>query len=231
MKKLLPILTIIILATSCSPKIGNQVKNLTGDKISDNFIKAIGGEKKLKEVKTITMIAVAKIQGIELQIESYRKAPDKMVVKMKSPQGTMTRILNGEKAFVITPNGNQPITGIDLEALKEEATIFPELYRERFGHKLEYIGIEKVNEREMYKVKVLMPNGNSRFQFYDKETNLLNKMIDELGTESYYDEYKEINGVKMPHLNKLVSPQGTLNFKIKELKINPEFEDEMFEIK
>ena len=217
--------------TTCSPKFSNKIESLTGDKISDNFIKAIGGEKKLKEVKTMVMIAVVQTQGIEFELESYRKAPDKMVLTMKSNQGTMTRILNGEKAVVITSNGNEPITGNDLKALQEEATIFPELYRKKFGHKLEYLGIEKVNERDMYKVKLFLPNGNSRLKFYDKETDLLKKVIDEEGRELFYNEYNEVKGVRTPHLNKMISPTGILKFKITEVKINPVLENEMFEIK
>lgn len=221
---------IIIFLVICSSKNIAYAQKLTGDKISKNFIKVIGGKKKLKQVKTMSMIATAQIQGIELQIESYRKAPNKMVVRMKSPQGTITRILNGDRAVVVTPNGNQEIKGIDLDALKEEATIFPELYKDEFEYEFKFIGIENINGRETYKVKVLQPSGIFRFQFYDKETSLLNKMIDEIGNESYYEDYREIDGVKIPYTNKLVTPQGTLNFRIKEITINPQFDKGMFEL-
>lgn len=231
MRKLFPFLTIILLITACTPKIGNKVETLTGDKIVDNYVNALGGEKKLKEVKTMTMIAVTKIQDIELQIESYRKAPDKMVVKMISPNGTMTRILNGEEAYAISPAGSKQITGIDLAALKEEATIFPELYKEKFGYTREYLGIEKVDEKETHKVKISMPDGKTRTHFFDKETNLLTKMIDESGASSYYGDYKSIEGVMVPHSNKLVGPYSTAEFKIKEIEINPVFEEGMFEFK
>lgn len=60
MKKLILIVTICI--TSCTAKFGHKTELLTGEKIFEDFVKAMGGEKKLRSVKTMTMIQVAQIQ-------------------------------------------------------------------------------------------------------------------------------------------------------------------------
>ena len=231
MHKLISLLLVVSTLLSCSHKLTKKNDELTGDKISENFINAIGGKENLLKVKTLKMIAEAEVQGNLFMIESYKIAPDKMLVKMELKQGTLTRILNGKKAFAYNEHGKIPITGIDLEALIEEATIFPELYRDKFGHKLEYSGIERINDKELYRVKVTQPNGQHRVEFFDKETGLLYMMIDELGSKSYYDNYKEIGGVKFPHKNKLVDSGVTVYMYVEEIEINPELDEDMFKLK
>lgn len=228
-QKIALFLSLVLSLSACSPKVGSKTQSLTGNSIVEECIKAMGGKKNLLKVKRMTMIAVVEVQGMEFQIESYREAPDKMTVKMKSPEGTLTRILNGTEAFVIDPNGNTPITGLDLNNLKEEASIFPELYHEKFGHQLAYVGTEKVGEREAHKVKITLPDGTQKFQLYDKETKLLIKLLDEFGSESFYNNYKKVEGVNIPHTNKLVSEGGELDFNIVAIQINPVYEADMFQ--
>lgn len=228
MKKLITFLILIVSFSSCTPKIGNKTEILTGENIIEDYIEALGGRKNLLKVKTMTMIAVVEVQGVEFQIESYREAPNKMTVKMKSLQGTLTRTLNGDEAFVIDANGNIPITGLDLNNLKEEATIFPVLYHQKFGHQLEYVGLEKVGMLEAHKVKITLSDGTEKYEFFDQETKLLVKLMDEFGSESYFSNYKEIQGVKIPHTGQLVNEGGALDLDIIAVQINPVYEEDLF---
>jgi len=67
------------LIVSCSTKKGIDPINITGNQISDAYVKAIGGEKRLRKVKTMRMLIVSEIEGGEFEIESFTKAPDKLL--------------------------------------------------------------------------------------------------------------------------------------------------------
>jgi zinc protease len=224
---------IFILATiciySCTAKL-SKMGLQTGEQISQNCIKARGGEENLKAVKTITIITEAQMGGgTVLKTERNIIAPDKLIEKMESPRGTLTIIINGEKSAVIPSQIALPEG--DIKYFKEEATIFPELYSIKLGHKLEYLGTEIVNNRKMNKVKVLYANGKEKINFYDDETKLLSKVIDNTGIVYCYDDYRVVKGIKFPYSNKTVRGQDTISsIKVKEITVNPVFEEKMFKI-
>ena len=230
MIKHLPLLFIMLNIISCQTIRKQTSTPLSGEQISERFIDAVGGRKKLSAVTTAKMHATYYLNMGALKFESYRKAPDKMMLYTYFANEKITTILNGDQAYFITSEGKKEITGQELANLQEEALIFPELYLKELCRKLEYLGIEKLEGKNMHKVKTYYKNGQERTHFYDVETALLKKVIvsDELIYQ--YGDYKQVDGIFIPHDNQFTQYDETFRVTIDEISYNLELDEKLFEL-
>jgi hypothetical protein len=229
MKRLVGFICGMVIIASCTISSKTKGKNLNGDQIVENFIEARGGIDKLQDVKTLKMIIEA--PEIKFIAESYRRKPDKVVDIMKYPNWEIKMVLNGKKAISKNPNGTESIQqAVTLRNMHDEALIFPELYRKKLGYIQEYIGLEKINGKDYYKVKVVLPDSAKHIEYYDIQTDLLYKLIDEFELETIFEEYQEIDGIKFLKYFKAVNTKETIHFIVKELTINPELDEKIFSI-
>ncbi len=76
------------------------------------------------------------------------------------------------------------------------------------GSKVELVGMEKVDNRDTYKLKVTMKNGNAFHVFVDAQTFLETKMegqprrLDGVNhpVEIYFSDYRQVSGIRIPFL-------------------------------
>jgi predicted Zn-dependent peptidase len=207
---------------------------MTAEQVVTNYLNAIGGEKKLKKVKDATIQASSSMQGMTINIDYHYKAPDKLHFQVGSGAMIFVKnIYNNGKAVTISPMNNEtkPVEGDELQAMKEQALIFPEMYYAQLGYKLELAGIEeRTGGKKCYKVIVFKGDENKDTDYYDMETGL--KMRSEAKTAvAEFSDYKDVEGILYPHVFTVSMGEQNLKFNVDVVKWNSKLKDDLFEIK
>lgn len=201
--------------------------------VNKAFITAMGGEKALLKIKDITMMATSSMQGMTIGFDTYRKAPDKYLMKIGAGEMVFQQIAyDGTTAKMVSPMGgeNKTLEGKELEDMKFEAMMNIELQYEKLGIKLVLEGIEEINDVETYRVLITYPTGKETTRFFDVNNGLLVREISDQGIGEFSD-YREVNGVKFPYsISQQMGPQ-TIKLSVLSIKINSKLKDELFSIK
>ncbi|PKP04354.1 MAG: peptidase M16 [Bacteroidetes bacterium HGW-Bacteroidetes-9] len=206
---------------------------LTAEAVNKAYISAIGGEKALLKIKDITMMASTSMQGMTIGFDIYRKAPDKYMMKIGAGDMVFQQMAyDGTTAKLVSPMGgeNKTLEGKELEDMKYESVLNPELQYEKMGIKLKLEGIEVVNEAETYRVLVTYPTGKETTRFFDVKSGLLVRESGDQGISEFAD-YREVNGVKFPFMiSQQMGPQ-TMKLNVLSVKLNSKLKDEIFTLK
>ncbi len=187
--------------------------------VLDGYIKAVGGDKAVKAVKTIYTKSTASVQGTTLELTSKVSADHKQFVEMKvMGMSMMKQVVNDKAAYVSQQGQKQDITGDKLKEMQESAVPFEELAM-LANKDVKLTAIESVNGADAYVIK----NGTDSY-LYDVKTGFKVAEIhgDEKGEQkqtTYYSDYKAVKGVKIP-FKVLMNVGFELDLTIVEAKVN-----------
>ncbi|MFY7787876.1 MAG: hypothetical protein ACOVQA_08390, partial [Thermoflexibacteraceae bacterium] len=192
-------------------------------------INAIGGKDKVAAVKTIRATAKGKMNamGMDLEITNVlsKKAPNKSASTQQTPMGEMKQVFDGQKAYVNSPMGNKVLEGVSVETMKILASPIPEMAFMEQNYELKVSNLVKVGSEEAY--EVIIKSGEAQIkQYYSKATGLKIKEIIG-GNAVEYGDYKDVGGLKLPHLWKAETPMGALEMQAV-WEINPNLSDDLF---
>jgi zinc protease len=210
---------------------------LTAKDVIDKYISAIGGAEKIYGITDRITIMKGTVQGVKITITSYQKAPNKLKQKIKAGSNEQVIIFNGEKGIMEMAGEKREITGSELEKLKYESTLTLLTDLEYYGIRLNLAGIEKVNDKNAYKVIMTLPSGIKWTQYYDvksglklKEEKYINSPTGLLLQEITYSDYKETEGILFPY--KITQSIGfqTMEFTVSSIKMNTGIADREFEL-
>lgn len=206
---------------------------ITAEGINKAYVESIGGEKALGKIKDITINATTNMQGMTIGFDIFRKAPNKYIMKLGTGEMVFQQVIfDGSEAVVKSPmgGGNQKIEGEELENLKYESILNPELKYPEIGVKLHLDGIETLNGVEAYKMTLTKPNGKTAVRYFDTSSNLLIKESTDQGFIEY-DDYRMVNKVKFPFkIKQTIGPQ-LIELNVLSIKVNSGLKDEMFSVK
>jgi predicted Zn-dependent peptidase len=209
-------------------------EGLTAQNVIDDYITARGGKENMEKINDITSSATASIQGMELKIKAFKKAPNKICVETyMGPNLLSKQVCDGVAAKVSSPQGEQILEGELLDQMKYDAILFPELEYQKEGYSLELMGAEDLEGEQTYKVKVTNPAGKEQILFFSKNTGLIVKETSSTpqgSAISLMHEYTEINGVKFPSkVSQSMGPQ-MIEIIVDEIEVNKGIDDSKFEI-
>jgi hypothetical protein len=195
---------------------------VTAKTVLDNYIKAIGGEKAVLAVKSLSTIATGEIQGTALEMTSKTTSSNKLVIEMKAMGMTMMKQVVNEKGAYVTQQGQRKdLDGDKLAEVKESAMPFDEL---KLSQKADVTldGIESFNGSDAYVIK----NGKSTL-YYDVTSGLkIGKAVvqgangQKMTQITNFGDYKEVKGIKFPFKTSLSFGPQEIEFKTTEVKIN-----------
>lgn len=201
--------------------------DVTPEKIIRNYLKAIGGVEKLKNIKDMTVKSTMNMQGMAIENSyKYLISPEKPMFMLEvSLAGNVMQkmVFDGEKAVIAAGGATQTIEGEKAAQMKEQAYPILELEFENLGIKPTLEGIEKVNGRDAYKLKTTIGEA-STYSFYDVENGLKVKSVGNSNgatQEVTFEDYRATNsGLLYPFLNK-TSVQGMpIEIKVTQVDVN-----------
>ena len=173
---------------------------VTVQTVLNDYIKAIGGEKAVKNVKTLAVLSSGTVQGTPLELV-VKTAPKKLGVEMKAMGMVMMKqVVNEKEAYMVQQGQRKDFTGDDLKDMQADATTFKELAL-LTDKDVTLTGIENINGADAYAIK----NGKSTL-YYDVKTGFKvaeAKDIEQGGQKmtqtTYYQDYKDVKGLKFPY--------------------------------
>ena len=195
---------------------------VTAKTVLDNYIKAIGGEKAVLAVKSLSTIATGEIQGTALEMTSKITSSNKLAIEMKAMGMTMMKQVVNEKGAYVTQQGQRKdLDGDKLAEIKASAMPFDEI---KMSQKADVTldGIESFNGADAYVIK----NGKSTL-YYDVTSGLkIGKAVvqeangQKMTQITNFGDYKEVKGIKFPFKTSLSFGPQEIEFKTTEVKIN-----------
>lgn len=209
------------------------------DQILDKHIETIGGRAALEKLTSRQISGTFEIPafGASGTLKAYAKAPNKNLSVADVPGfGQFLRGYDGAIAWEQDPTaGLREISGAELSARKRDADFQADLHLKTLFSKLAVKEKVKVGEKEAYLVEATPADGTPEKLYFDVKSGLLIRQDAEResaqGTaliETYFEDYKEVDGVKIPFTIKQVNPAFAMTIKIDEVKHNVEIEDAKF---
>lgn len=197
------------------------------------YIKAVGGEDKVKSIKNASMTAEANFQGQVIEIKTIADSENTRMMQSTSVGGNVMQktLLVGGKGQMVMMGQVQELPEETAALLKPQTYVFPEQYYEEMGFTLEFLGTEEVNGQQANKLGVTAPNGMVTNEFYAVETGLKLKTSSEATGEISYSDYQEIDGIMFPMLLTIKNPMlpTALEAKMISVKFNQTLSDSDFQ--
>ncbi len=211
----------------------------TADQIIEKYIQALGGKAAIEKItsRVIKGTIDIPVAGASGTLEVYLKAPGKGgSIASLSGLGEFLQGCDGKTAWTSDPfQGMRDLSGVELAAAKRESDLHDDLKIKQTFSKMTVTGKEKVGLLDAYVIQAVPVEGNPEKLFFDVQTGLLLRRDVEvespqgrIPSENYLEDYKEVDGVKIPHTTRQVTPAYTLTVKILEVKTNVPIDDAKF---
>jgi len=241
LKKIIPLLIILssqIFFLQAQDSTETDPVNITAMAVIQKYIYAIGGMDNFKKVvdRTTIMSGLAMNQPIAITIK--QKYPNKLLQELSV--GEINQIIYYNDGIGKLKIGNEitEIEGKELERLKIDATMQFLVDPEQYGVKSEVLPNELVDSVDCFVIKFTLPSRIRWFQYFSVETGLKFKETKEIQTkqglfeqESYFSDYREVNGLKYPFKIKQFLGLQVIELNVTSIEINTGLDDSVFEIK
>lgn len=183
-------------------------KGITARKVIDSYIKAMGGKRRYKKVKQLTIYMEARLGNTNLQVVKYKKSPNKYAKIMKTGDVVFEKVVyNGRLCKMYNRLGNKTIKGVELREIKAEGAISPAYKYTRSGYKYNLLGVAYINDTiYAYKMEFTSPAKKVFYEYFDITTGLLIKRIETIertnGTDTvttYFNKYYRVKKLRFPY--------------------------------
>jgi hypothetical protein len=211
----------------------------TADQIIEKYVQALGGKAAIEKLNSRTSKASFEIpaMGANGTAEIYEKAPNKTLAIITIPgYGVIREAYDGKVAWAEDPTtGIREKSGIEFVDAKLESEFYRPVKLKQLFPTMTVKGKEKVGEREAYVIEAKPTEGSMEKWYFDTQTGLLIRQDAErespqgkIPTETYLEDYREVDGVKIPHSTRVSNPMFVINIKTEEVKHNVPVEDAKF---
>jgi len=235
-------LAVTALAQGAQPKpagAGTTAPLPTADQILDKYVQALGGkaaiEKQTSRVSKGTFEIAA--FGATGTAEIFEKAPNKTASVINvAGFGVVQEGFDGKAGWGVDPqNGLRDKTGAELASAKLDAEFLKAIKIKQLYPKIVVKGKDKVGEKEVYVVEATPVESSVETWYFDAQTGLIVRQDSERegpqgkqAIQSYMDDYREVDGVKIPFKLRQVTSAFTIDIKIDEIKHNVPIDDAKF---
>jgi hypothetical protein len=175
--------------------------------------------------------------GQPINITVMQKYPDKLFQELQAGEVKQLLYYNSGKGMILIGNEKTEIEKRELERLMMDATMQLLLSPDSFGVKSDFIGEECIDSVDCYTIKLTLPSGIRWFQYYSVETDLKVKETKEIQTkqglfeqETYFSDYREVNGLKFPFTIKQNFGLQEIDLTVTSIEINTGLNDSVFEL-
>jgi len=210
----------------------------TVDEIFDKYVAALGGAAALEKLNSRVSKGTFEVpdQGAADSIEIYAKAPNATLTVIDIQGfGTIRNAWDGSRGWTDNPQaGLNDYTPEQVANAKLSSFYLPIKFRE-FYHKMSVKGSDKVANRDVWVVEAAPAEGSPRLFSFDAENGLLVRAVSErdspagpIKIESYFSNYKDVDGVKLPFTIRQDNPQFSSVITLSEVKHNLPIDDAKF---
>jgi len=211
----------------------------TADQVIEKYVQAIGGKAAIEKATSRVTKGTFEIpaMGASGPIEIYAKAPNKSAMTITFPGfGTIQQGYNGQVAWAQEPSsGMRDLSGAELASAKREAEFYGALKMKELYPKMVVTGKTKVGSGESYIVEMTPAEGKVEKWYFDTQSGLLTRVDMEVDSpqgnipfEVYLEDYRDVEGTKMPFTVRRTSPAISFTIRLEEVKNNVPIDDAKF---
>lgn len=207
------------------------------EQILERYVQASGGRRAIERVTSrVWKGSRVGADGRLVPEEVYAKAPNKLLTVTSYPDQVFRTGFDGARGWARSNQGARDLPAEMLAQLRREAEFYKEVRLKDIYPKLAVVGREAVGGREAYVVEATPADGGGPERLYfDAETGLLVRKYSEaktvLGqfpTQTDYEDYREVDGVRLPFAVRWSIPGRAWGRKITEVKQNVPLDDAQF---
>ena len=221
-------------------RLTQRKRTLTAGEVIERFIRAVGGKAAWLRVKSQYAAGTIEVPalGNKGSYEAHLKAPDKSLIVMRLITGELKTGFDGQRRWTQTTNNEikyDPST--KLAAIKRDSDFYKYLHFKQHFPSAKLIGIEVVEGEKTYLIEAV-PAGEkiSESLFFNINTGLLVRRDTKDGDgkdgyrveSQYYDDYREVDGIKVSFGQRIVQDKIVIVLKHNELKNNLKMDDRIF---
>jgi hypothetical protein len=208
------------------------------DEILAKYVDAIGGSDAIQKNHTrAEQGSVEGPHGLHAAIETYRTAPDKAFAIVHRPNGDVTEGVNGNVGWGKRANGEvTEESGDELARSRQWAEFYPGEHFERDYERFQAGGIENVNGHDAYVMVAWWKGGGADRIYFDAESGLLMRIthriespLGALPLQTDYEDYREVNGVKIPFTVRVTRVDGTTTYTWQKMDANVAIDSSRYE--
>jgi hypothetical protein len=211
----------------------------TVDQILDKYVQALGGKEALEKQTSRSSKGTFELpaMGATGTFAGEEKAPNKSLRVIEiTGLGKLDGGYDGKVAWSRDPiQGLREMSGAELVMTKIDAEFYQPLKMKELYKKLEVKGKEKVGSADAFVVEATPSEGNPLKLYFDASTGLLIRQDAEtetpqgkLPTESLFEDYRVVDGVRLPFVLKMNTPAFGWVIKVEEYKHNVAIDDAKF---
>jgi outer membrane lipoprotein-sorting protein len=211
----------------------------SAEQLVDKYVTALGGKAAIEKITSTSAKGTLELpaMGVNGTAERLAKAPNKTYMIVSIPSfGDIKQGADGTSAWAQDPNSGQinDISGNQLARAKMAADFYRDLKFKETYSKMTVKGTEKVNSRDAYVVQADSSAGPTTM-YFDAQNGLLLRIDSERDgpegktmIEEYYDDYRDVDGVKYPYAYRQKNSQYDFTIKFTEVKHNVTIDDAKF---
>jgi hypothetical protein len=239
-RKLLFLAAFFLSATAASAQ--------TVDDIIAHYLSSRGGVDKIKSIKTERISGTISF-GPDIQGPFYleRKRPLKLHMEITLNGLTLIRVYDGKTSGWVynpfDPNVSkptvQPMSASEISNIYDEADFDGPFidYKDK-GNKIEFVGKDNVLGKPAYKLKLTNKTGDVSYFYFDATEGFLLKWEGmrkannkDVPWETFFHDFRDINGLKYPFLIESDSPgtEQTQRIAAEKIEVNIPIEDARFD--
>jgi hypothetical protein len=222
---------------AATPKTTEQLPSV--DQLLDKYVKALGGKAAIERMTSASMTGTFDLPAFNASgtVERVAKAPDKFAIIIDvTGYGLVRRGYDGKTAWSDEPQaGLRDLAGVELAQTKREALLHREIMLKELYPKMVVKGKEKVGDHDTYVIEATPNDGGPEKMYFDAQSGLLIRQDLEAESpqgkqpvEAYSEDYKEVDGVKMPFTLRQNTPQFSITIKLTEIKTNVPVDEAKF---
>jgi outer membrane lipoprotein-sorting protein len=261
------IFSALVISLAAGADTASSAAKLTAGQIIDKNVAARGGLQAWRAVQTLSLMGKMEAGGnnrptlpvpgvrtgpeiphrpaeqVELPFVMQLKRPRKLRLELQFNGQTAIQVYDGTNGWKLRPFLNrhevEPYTAEEMKVASLQADLDgPLVDYVAKGSKVEVEGNEKVENRDSYKLKLTLKNGQVQHVWVDAQTFLETKIegtprrLDGKyhPTAVYYRDYRSVNGLMMPYLleTTVEGVTQTEKIEIEKVSINPKLDDSRF---
>ncbi len=209
----------------------------TVDQIIENYVTALGGKAAIEKTTSLVLKGSWASEIKSGTVEIYTKVPNKGLRVMQVPGfGQIRDGFDGSVGWNEEPQaGVKVISGQELSVIRRTSEFHQELKLRKLYPMVILKGEQNLGARVAYFVEADPGDGTLRQMYFDTKTGLLLRDDLEYDTpegrmrlSGRFEDYRDIDGVKVPFTQQYFDNGGTLTFKFTEARFNAPLDDAVF---
>lgn len=190
----------------------------SAESLMDKFIELTGDKEAYAKIRNRVVVSNINDPNQNLQFEqtAYLAEPNMIYLTRHVPEfGEFVMATDGTNAWQSNVAQQVLLKDVQKERAIRDALFLPEFNWKKLYATVTCVGTEEIEGKACYKVEASPKEGKPDYLYFDQATGLKTKkkmtfdtLWGEVVSEELYDDYQEVDGIKLPHTTLVLQRDG-----------------------